>query len=151
MTRVAQGPIRQQRVGAAFSLPFLIALGFGDLTGYGSLVASGAVGIVAVYRALRMGLERRGDVLIITNLLSSTAVEVRAVESAHFERARGPVYRLCLKQNAGSLVRVDGVSITRRAFPELGTDPTRNEIRAREAVAGLLEGTGVTLGPGEGA
>jgi hypothetical protein len=144
--RVAFGPIRSQRIGAACSIPLTLLITFGRES-VAAALALALVGVVSTYRALRMGIEIRDNQLIVRNLLSSISTDLSDIQSAQFRRARGALYRLVLERSGGERIQSDGASALRRAFPELGTDETRQEKRARESVMAFLEGTQVTFLP----
>jgi len=141
------GPIRQQRIGAGTSIPLLILVAFwGEVPPIMRVVII-LIGGFAAYRAFRMGIERRGEKLIVRDFLTSVTIDLSAVQSVQFHKVRGVVYRLTLKTQSGQVVGANGVSTNRRAFPEISPDRTRQEERARARLETFFQATHVSYVP----
>lgn len=143
--RLGLGPVRKQRIGAAISIPLVVLWYYwADLSIPLKLVIS-LVGGFGVLRALAMGVEIKGDKLIIRNFISSTSTDITAVESAQLYKPRGGKYLLAVETEGGGLITSSGVSAYGRAFPELGSSETRHQRRIREKVEAFFGGTSVTF------
>lgn len=140
------GPVRRQRIGAAISVPIVILANFWAQISSPAKLVLLLLGVLATYRAVRMGVEIAGDKVIVRNFLTSISVELQSVRSAQLIKPRGGLYRLALTHETGAVIIASGVTAFGEALP-LPFVETRRVGRAKEKVEELFRDTQVSCRP----
>ena len=150
MSKLAVGPIRQNRMVYGFAYPLMFSvpvLADGALTP--GIVAAVAVGLACGARAAIMRIELHDGELVVVNFLRTFRIQATSVEAAGFAAARWDGFAVPLVLiGSGVTLRASGVSAwTRRLrWPD---QPFVKGKRNLARIEDFFDGSGIAFDPQE--